>query len=173
MIRLVILLACVPLGGCMGGGCSPDPPPSSEDCATPSADGALDRVDVGVFDGATFTAYRDGDVATLVYGGQGFPMLVVNHRLSGRDLPACIAQVTRVAREGIEISSEASPLVTRQVLPTTWITGDALLIVHGLSPGDRATIEAEVRGVATSVEVWIDYEGFAVDAAFVGDAPGP
>lgn len=167
-LLVMVIASALALGMTCGPG---DPDPSSDTCEAGGAIGAIDAVTIGRFDGTTFTAFGDGDVAPIVYGGQGFPMLVVNLRLEGSGVPGCVPQVTRVRKaDGALETSETLPLTARQVLPGTWITGDALLVVFDVYDGVWVTLEAEVGGVMTSVGVWAGSEG-TPDAA--PDAPPP
>jgi CO/xanthine dehydrogenase FAD-binding subunit len=153
--RFVLSMALVVgLGGC-GSGCG-QPVPMSETCEPGAPRGVVEEVTIGRYVDGTFTAYLEGDLAYTVIGGQGSAMLVLNHRLVGDDLPGCIQQVTRITEGENLWASEELPLVTHQVLPDTWITGDALLPTD-IDSGTRATLEAEVGGVTASVDVWIDY----------------
>ncbi len=162
-IRMTATLAAALLG--LGFTCGGGPTPSSQTCEAAQLDGTVDAVDIGRFVDSTFTAYQDGDVVPLTYGGQGFPMLVLNLRLEGSAVPGCVPQTTVVRNGAGEIEgSEELPLTTRMVLPGTWITGDAYLVSFGLYGGDYATIESTVGGVTRSIGVWIEYVGALPDA---------
>ncbi len=172
VMRLLVgalIVGCAGLGGC-GSGCS-DPTPSSETCEATALAGTATEVTLGHMDGGTFVAYADGDVAPLVYGGQGFPMMVFRLRVRGAGLGDCIPQATTVYRGESVVGSETLPLVADQVLPDTWLTGEALVIVFDAYEGDRVTAEAVVGGATTRVQLWVAYEGTA-DAA-VPDAAVP
>ncbi len=152
-------LVALALPGC-GGGCQA-PSPSSESCDTQALAGTVTEVTLGRLDGSTFVAYADDDVATRVFGGQGFAMLSFRLRVRGAGLGDCIPQATRVYRGDLLEGSEELPLVADQVLPDTWLTGEALVIVPGLSGGERVTVEAEVGTVTARVELWVDDVGSA------------
>ncbi len=169
LLHGVLIVACAGLAGC-GSGCS-DPSPSSETCEATALTGTPTDVTLGRMDGETFVAYADGDVASLVYGGQGFPMLVFRLQVRGAGLGDCIPQATTVYRGESVVGSETLPLVADQVLPDLWLTGEALVIVFDASEGDLVTAEAVVGGATTRVQLWVGYEGDA-DAA-VPDAAVP
>lgn len=173
MMRSSFLLAIVcALPGC-GGGCN-SPSPSSETCEPGAPRGVVTGVDIGRYLDGTFTEYQDGDIAPLVYGGQGFPMIVLNLRLRGSDLPGCMPQVTRLFGDNGELEgSEELPLVTDQVLPDTWITGDLLIVSFDAYSGDFVTAESMVGSVTTATGLWIDYVGTLPDAAVAVDARPP
>jgi hypothetical protein len=173
--RSLFLLVFLP--GCFGT-CNGDPTPMSETCEPGAPRGVVTEVDIGTYTGGVFEQLADGDIVPQIFGGQGSPMLVLNLRLRGSDLPDCMPQVTQLYSEtGQPDGSEGSPLVTDQVLPDTWITGDMLLVTYDVYGGSRATIESTAGGVTTAVEVWIDYaapvDAAAPDAAVVPDAAWP
>jgi hypothetical protein len=170
-LDLLLLVLCA-LPGCVGN-CS-SPTPSSETCEPGAPRGTVTEVDIGrVLDGV-YTEYQEDDVVPLVYGGQGFPMLVFNLRLRGSDLPGCMPQVTRVFRDDGQLDgSEELPLVTDQVLPDTWITGEMLIVTFDAFSGDHVVVESQVGGVTRALGLWVDFEGTLPDAATVPDARPP
>jgi hypothetical protein len=171
VIRTLSIGMLVLLGGC-GGGCNQPPTPSSETC-TGVAQGTVTSLDIGRFDGTTYTRYQDGDTIPLVEGGQGSPMLIVNLRARGSDLGDCLPQTTYLSSGGAVVVVEERPLVVEQVLPDTWVSGDELLISYEVYAGDLARIEATAGGITTEVNVWVDYMGFLPDAGVLPDAAGP
>jgi hypothetical protein len=167
--RSSLVLLCL-LPGCVGT-CDGTTNPSSETCEPGAPQGAVSELDIGRYLDGSFTQYQDGDIVPLVYGGQGFPMLVFNLRVRGSDLPGCLPQVTRVYRDDGQIEgSEELPLVTEQVLPDTWITGEMLIVTFDAFAGDRVLVESQAGGAVGAVELWVDYVGALPDAAVVWDA---
>lgn len=174
-MRILLLATFCALPGCVsGGGCDGTPTPSSETCEPGAPQGVVTEVDIGRYLDGTFEQYGENDVVPLIFGGQGSPMLVLNLRLRGSDLPDCVLQSTRVFLDsGQSGGSEGSPLVTEQVLPDTWITGDLLLVTYEVWSGARVTLESTAGDVTTAIAVWIDYEGTLPDAAPAPDAAWP
>jgi hypothetical protein len=173
VIRIIAAGSALALAGC-GGGCNQPPLPSSETCDG-TAHGTVTSLDIGRFDGTTYTQYQDGDVIPLIFGGQGAQMLVVNLRARGSDLGDCLPQSTVVARvaDGTGAGSQTQALVIDQVLPDTWISGDQLLIDYDLWSGIAIDMETEAGGVLHSVRLWVDYVA-EVDAGLPPDAtPAP
>lgn len=137
-------------------------------------DGVITEVDIGRHLDGTFEQFQEDDVVPMVTGGQGSPMLVLNLRLRGSGLPDCVVQRTRVLFDsGQSGGAESAALVTDQVLPDTWITGDLLLVVDYDLGGNHMMLESVVGDVTTAVGVWIDYEGTLPDAAPAPDATPP
>jgi hypothetical protein len=172
VIRPTSLLLLV-LGGC-GSSCNQPPTPSSETCAG-SGQGTVTSLDIGRFDGTTFHAYQDDEAIPLAYGGQGFPMFVLNLRARGSDLGDCLPQTTSETFRGEPVASEGEPLVIHQVLQDTWVSGDELLVSFDVVPGERVQLEATAGGVTSaSVNLWVDYVGEEiVDGGAAADAAAP
>ena len=171
MTRLLFLLCLLP--GCFAT-CDGTDTPSSETCEPGAPRGVVTEVDLGRYLDGEFTAYQDEDVVPLIWGGQGSPMLVFNLRLRGSDLPECMPQLTRIRNDSGEAESgEQAALVTRQVLPDTWITGDLLIVTYDAYPGSHVTAESFVGDASEMVGLWIDYVGTLPDAAVVPDAASP
>ena len=176
-MRILLLATFCALPGCVsGGGCNGTPTPSSETCSVPpgTPPGVVTDVDIGRYLDGTFEQYGENDVVPMIFGGQGSPMMVLNLRLGGSDLPGCVAQRTRVFLDsGQSDGAEGSPLITEQVLPDTWITGDLLLVVYEVWSGSHITLESTAGDVTTTIGVWVDYEGTLPDAAPAPDARPP
>jgi hypothetical protein len=89
-------LAALFLSGCILGPCQQNQgPPPPDRCNSPSM-GMVSSLEIGpgLDDNASFSPWKDGDVVHIVEGGQGAKMTAVRMRLSGPDVPACIAQTT-------------------------------------------------------------------------------
>jgi hypothetical protein len=174
-MRIFLLATFCALPGCVsGGGCNTPPTPSSETCEPGAQNGVVTEVDIGRYLDGTFEQYQDDDIVPMVFGGQGSPMIVLNLRLRGSDLPDCVVQRTRLYLDnGEEGGAESAALVADQVLPDTWITGDLLLVTYDVWEGDHATLESMAGDVTTAIGVWVDFMGTQPDAAVVVDARPP
>ena len=175
-MRILLLASLLVLPGCMGSGCNTPPTPSSESCsvAPGTPPGVVTEVDIGRYLDGTFEQYQDEDVVEMVFCGQGSPMIVLNLRLRGSDLPDCVPQRTRVFLDnGQSDGAEGSPMITEQVLPDTWITGDLLLVVYDVWEGSHITLESTAGDITTAIGVWVGFEGTLPDAATVPDARPP
>ena len=161
--RLVarFVLACAvafAFGACTGSGCNGGGNPSSETCNGPTR-GTVSQIEIGRDLGDGFQPFADGDVVPMQTGGQGFPMIVVNLRVTGSDLGSCLPQMTDVLKDNELASSEGSPLVIHQIGATQWVSGDALLVSFDVTGGDQVRIESRAGTAVGSVTVWVDYVG--------------
>jgi CO/xanthine dehydrogenase FAD-binding subunit len=168
--RFVLVAAVVALMPGCGSGCSDPPAPSSETCQPTGAQGAITRVELGRDFGDTFMVYQEGSVVPLTEGGQGFPMLVLNLRVTGSQVPPCLPQHTRVFHlDGAVEAEELGALRAREVAPDTWITGDMFLVSFGVSGGQMVRLDTQVGDATASAQVWVDYE-LSPDAGVFPDA---
>jgi hypothetical protein len=114
--------------------------------------------------------YGEGSVVPLTEGGQGFPMIVLNLRVTGTQIPPCLPQHTRVFHlDGAVEAEELAALRAREVAPDTWITGDMFLVAFGVYGGQRVRLDTQVGDATTSAQVWVDYEA-SPDAGVLPDA---
>jgi CO/xanthine dehydrogenase FAD-binding subunit len=168
--RFVLVAAVVALMPGCGSGCSDPPTPSSETCQPTGAQGAITGVELGRDFGDTFMTYTEGGVVPQTEGGQGFPMLVLNLRVQGTQVPPCLPQHTRVFHlDGAVEAEELAALRAREVEPDTWITGDMFLVTFGVVGGEMVRVDTQVGDATASVHLWVDYEG-SPDAGVLPDA---
>src|SRR5579859_7570843 len=107
MLRAVLLLT-----GCCGllpgDSCQPSGPPPPDSCSNPQA-GSFATIQIGS-DGDPFTAYHDFDQPHIVRGGQGASMMGIRMRVTGSNVPSCLAQITAYDDGGQGMSN--SPVKT-------------------------------------------------------------
>jgi len=88
---------CAPGAGCV--------PPLAESCDAPVRDHGVGTVQIGPVTAGPFVPFADGDEASIVFGGQGSPMLQFRVRTS-TDAPSCVELIstlrTTVAEDVID-----------------------------------------------------------------------
>ena len=114
-MRVLVLAVVAAAGGCCGvpgfASCSPSGPPPTDSCVSGTS-GTLGTIEIGAADDL-FRAYHDGDAPHIVEGGQGLTMMGVRLRLTGADVPACLAQSTGFQDlSGMRLAGSSDPLKT-------------------------------------------------------------
>jgi len=136
-------------------------PPLAETCDSPFA-GTLEggTIEVGPAGSDAFRPYTDGEMVSLVYGGQGSPMIHYRVRVNGVDAPGCVRAVTTLTAPVVEPVSEPRTLRLR--------CGESLgiftIVTGGTSCPDAPVdtqLEVEITGVGTATaDITVPPEAF-------------
>ena len=140
--------SCVLVLAMLATGCPRSGVPAPDSCVRGAA-GAVTALELGPGgsgEDTPFSPWRDGDVVTPVFGGQGFTMVVLRMRVTGAAPPTCLAQETYVR-------SATSDLASSNASVKTYADG-AARTTHSLfipasfpAPGEPLLVEVHAGGL--------------------------
>ncbi len=138
----------------LGGGCPVGP--LAEACRPPFA-GTLTgaTVEIGAAGADAFRPLTDGEMVSLITGGQGSPMVGFRVRVNGADLPRCVSATTTLMVDSTTPSPEMRSLTLHcgTTLPVYQIVPDPCdSAMHTLD------VRVDVAGVGTA-HVTLSYVG--------------
>jgi hypothetical protein len=123
--------------------------PDPDSCETPGV-GTLSTVELGTADEGTFSPLQSGQAVDLVFGGQGGAMVPVRLRLSGSDVPSCLAHMTEVYYDGQQIASDSVPVHTYEDDGGARSTKAMFLVLFGSEPAPGQTFEVRTTVGSTT-----------------------
>ncbi len=130
-----------------------DTTPEPDSCDSGEV-GSIDTVEIGDAGELDFVPLDDGDTVSFVVGGQGTDMLRLRIRISGPDLPECLAQSTDVIYGGAVIASETAALQTYEDAAGTnyRATRGLFLILIAIppSPGESFQVNTTVGAITVT-----------------------
>ena len=128
--------------------------PDPDSCASGSS-GTLSTIELGTVDEGTFIPLQSGQAVDLVFGGQGGAMVPVRLRLSGSDVPSCLAHMTEVYTDGQQIASDNVPVHTYEDDIDTRSTRPMFLVLFASepAPGQPLEVRTTIGGVTESIEL--------------------
>lgn len=149
-LRIAVIAAAVALSAASGPGGDPIPEP---DTCNSGQVGSVGAIEIGDPDESSFVPLGNGDAVNFAVGGQGTDMLPIRIRISGSDLPECLAQSTRVVYDGNTIATESSPLQTYEDEAGTRATRAVYVIMADIPPtsGDSFDVSTTVGTVTTTL----------------------
>jgi hypothetical protein len=159
---LTIALVLPAGGGCVGGGCNPSPPFPDDSCVDPSSV-TVDTLEIGAGEGELFAPLSDGEIRPIVFGSQGGTMVTLTLRVTGTDLPGCVAQTTTLTGTGGQPGdltfTDDQP---KHIYPRddgSFTTRFIYIQFWDLESGDPAVLHTEAGGLSDEVGIYLDTIG--------------